>query len=109
MTRRRKPRPALATLLGACLLTAPTAGCGGYGDMSRTAYDYATALYAVTNRKSADKLEEIATRITAAQTAGELTQEEAAWLNAAIADARTGDWPTAADACRSMMKAQAGN
>jgi hypothetical protein len=84
-------------------------GCGGYGPVSRTAYDYATALYSATNGKSVVKVDEIHRRVQAARDAGELTPDEADMLGAIIADARGGDWQTAAAACRAVMEAQAGD
>jgi predicted small lipoprotein YifL len=95
--------------LAAALLLVATSGCGRYGPISRNAYDYATALYSATNGKSADRVDDIDRRIHSALDAGKLTREEAEWLGAIIADARSGEWQTAAEECRALMVAQAGN
>jgi hypothetical protein len=98
----------VGTWFAAALVLAVTTGCGGYGPVSKSAYDYATALYSATNGKSAAKVDEIDRRVQAARGAGELTPDEADMLAAIIADARGGEWQTAAAACRAVMEAQAG-
>jgi hypothetical protein len=96
----------LGPWFAAALATAVTIGCGGYGPVSRNAYDYATALYSATNGKASAKVDEIERRIQADRDAGELTPDEADSLVAIIADARGGEWQSAAGDCRALMEAQ---
>jgi hypothetical protein len=105
---RSRTRDAVAWLAAALVMTTTT-GCGGYGPVSKSAYDYATALYSATNGKVIAKVDEIDRRVHAARDAGELTPDEAEMLAAIIADARGGEWQTASAACRAMMEAQAGD
>jgi hypothetical protein len=90
--------------LAASLLLA--AGCGGYGEVSPAAYDFATALYSISNGRAADRLDEVNTLIEAARTRGELTANEASWLIAIVSDARSGDWAAAAKQSRRMIADQ---
>lgn len=82
------------------------AGCGGYGEVSPAAYDIASALYSICNRRAGDKLEEINAMIDAAHASSELTEREASWLNAIVSDARDGDWALAAKKCRRIVADQ---
>lgn len=100
---------AAASILAALLATATIPDCGGYGEVSPAAYDYATALYSITNRRAEDKLEAIGEQIKSARETGNLSQQEAEWLEAILSDARHGNWESAAKACRTMMEDQAGN
>jgi hypothetical protein len=92
--------------LAAALMMMTTSGCAQYGPVSRHAYDYATALYSATNGKAADRVDEIDRRIQADRDAGNLTPDEADSLVAIIADAREGEWQSAAGDCRALMEAQ---
>lgn len=96
-------------VLLAILTIAPVSGCGGYGEVSPAAYDCATALYAVCNRKAADKLAVVTEHIQRARAAGELSEQEVGWLEAIVRDAGQGDWESAARACRTMMEDQVGD
>jgi hypothetical protein len=94
---------------GALLVAAlcvPVAGCGGYGAVSPLTYDYAKALYSITNRKAEDKLADVEAQITAASVAGKMSAEEADWLKAIVADAKSGDWESANRAARQIMEDQ---
>jgi hypothetical protein len=82
-------------------------GCG-YGSVSKTAYDHATALYSIANRRAEDKLGQISEQIATARTRGELSEQEATWLEAIVDDARQGRWDAALDASRAMMEDQVG-
>lgn len=90
----------------AMLLLLASVGCGGYGPVSSESYEYAKALYSVTNRQAGDKLVEMESQIDDAATANEISAKESAWLKAIIADAQQGDWKTANKACRQMMMDQ---
>ena len=103
MSRTSKDRSAWTITV---LVAAATIGCGGYGVVSETAYDYATALYSVANREAASQLESLAAQIDAATAAGELTAAESQWLGAMLADARDGDWAAARAAARRLMEDQ---
>lgn len=96
-----------ASILASLLAIATIAGCGGYGEVSPVAYDYATALYAVSNRRAEDKLETISEQIKSAREIGDLSQQEAEWLEEILSDVRSGNWESAVKACRAMMEDQA--
>jgi hypothetical protein len=94
--------------VGALMLSlALVPGCG-YGKVSPAAYDHATALYSIANRRADDKLEEFSEHIAAARTQGAVSEQEAAWLESIVDDARQGQWEAAAKASREMMEDQVG-
>ena len=82
-------------------------GCG-YGEVSPAAHEYAQALYTLSNRQSADRIDEVAGKIAAAATAGEVTAREAGWLNDICDQCRSGSWADAQAAARRMMEDQIG-
>lgn len=90
--------------IGALLLL--TVGCGGYGEVSPTAYEYAKALYAISNRQASANLDGVEQQIDQAESVEQLTTQEAAWLTDIIADCRAGEWQTAQKAARRMMQDQ---
>ncbi|QDV75294.1 hypothetical protein [Botrimarina mediterranea] len=81
------------------------AGCG-YGEVSPMAYEFAHALYTLSNRQSADRIDEVTTKIDAAVAAGEITEREAGWLNDICQQCRNGDWSDAQQAAKRMMRDQ---
>ena len=81
-------------------------GCSDYRGISPTAYQYAKALYSVTNRQRTEKLPAVSGQIADAQQRGEITSQEAEWLKAIIDDADQGDWQTAQAETRKMMTDQ---
>ena len=93
-----------ATLLGLSLLLA--SGCGSYGEISPDAYQYAKALYSITNRQALDSLDPLSEKIASSLDAGKLSQSEAGWLTEMIDDGRNGDWQAANQAARQMMEDQ---
>jgi hypothetical protein len=95
-----------SALLVAAALCVPVAGCGGYGAVSPVTYEYAKALYSITNRKAEDKLADVEAQITAASAAGKMSADEANWLMTIVADAKSGDWETANQAARQIMEDQ---
>ncbi len=92
--------------MAATLMLSTTSGCAGYGAVSPAAYDYATALYSISNRKAEDRLEQIDEQMRLARQAGELSPQESEWLHEILADARNGQWESANSACRRMMEDQ---
>ena len=100
-----KPNAARVALLLSAPLLAAT-GCGGYGEVSPTTYQYAKALYSVTNRQQTAQLDTVSAQIEQARESGELPDREAGWLQAIVDDARAGDWKTANSAAREMMQEQ---
>lgn len=80
-------------------------GCG-YGEVSPAAYDYAMAVYSITNRQDKERLDQITAQIQSSQEGGELSEKEAGWLNDMIQDARDGRWKSASHAARKMMEDQ---
>jgi hypothetical protein len=90
-------------LLAAALLL--VAGCG-YGEVSPAAYDFATALYSISNVRAGDRLNEVSGMIESARTSGRLSEKEATWLLEIVSDARSGDWETAAKKSRRIVADQ---
>ena len=80
-------------------------GCS-YGEISGQAYEYAKALYSISNRQDSNRIAVIADRIREDTTAGQLTEQEANWLLAIVEDARQEDWQAAGRAARRMMEDQ---
>lgn len=93
-----------ASLVAVALVVA--GGCGSYGRISPTAYEFAKALYSICNRQAHEALDPVGDQITQAQEEGELSEQEASWLGDVIAHARDGDWDAAAAAARQMMEDQ---
>ena len=81
-------------------------GCGGYAKISPVAYDYAKALYSITNRKSQDSLPKINDQIASAHELGELTDQESRWLSDIVSQADKGKWVAANRASRRMLEDQ---
>lgn len=92
-----------AVALAACVAST---GCGGYGPVSPRAYDYAGAVYGLCSRREAGRLDQLAEAIDQDRQAGLLTDREAGWLGAMVADGRAGDWESAQRASRRMMQDQ---
>ncbi len=87
------------------VLLAGLCGCG-YGDVSHQAYEHATALYSICNRRDEARLQTYSQMLTTAQESGELTSKEAGWL-AEIADlANVGEWEQATTKVRRLMTDQ---
>lgn len=105
----RFPLQSRAAIAGALLTIVTASGCGRYGNVNAAAYDSATALYSISNRKAEDKLPVMIEQIHAAKTAGDLSQQEAEWLEEIVGDARDGNWESAANASRRMMEEQVDN
>lgn len=82
------------------------AGCGGYGEVSPKAYEFAKALYSACSRRDGAGLAKIERLVAEAESAGELTSREAGRLADIAEDARGGDWQEAAAAARRMMEDQ---
>ncbi len=91
----------LLSLIGAVLLS----GCS-YGEVSGNTYEYAKALYSICNRHDAEGLEKASQQISAAESEGKITEQEANWLQDIIADARNDHWEDAMQDCRRMMEDQ---
>ena len=103
----RNGKPFLgALLLCLCVCQCALIGCSDYQGISPTAYQYAKALYGVTNRKRSEKLNEVNNLITSSEQEGTITSEEADWLLGVIDDARQGNWETAQQTARKMMRDQ---
>ena len=80
-------------------------GCG-YGTVSRTGYEYAKALYSLSNRQSADRVNAAQAQIDAAADSGELSAQEAEWLRNICEQCRNGNWKSAQSNARRMMTDQ---
>ena len=94
------------TLCGWCLMVFIIAGCDKYGEVNQLTYEFAKALYSVTNQRKTEKLDAVAGQIDQSLAADKLAKKEAAWLHAVIDDAREGKWKKANQACRRMMEEQ---
>ena len=81
-------------------------GCSRHSDASPAAYEYAKALYSITNRQAADKIDDVSVQIDAAHEKGEISAREAKLLHDMLEDARSGAWKDANRAARRFMEAQ---
>lgn len=99
-------RRRLSFVVGAIVVALATLGCGGYGKVSPAAYEYAKALYSISNRRATDRLDGVERKLAAARDKQELTEQEYAWFETIVADARGGQWDAACAACRRMMEDQ---
>ena len=79
------------------------AGCRRYGDISKTACDFASALYATCNLQSTTRLEILESQIESAETAAHLTSREVSYLRKIITKAKEGDWQTASADSRELL------
>ena len=86
----------------ATLLLMNTVGCG-YGEVSPLTYEYSKALYSAANREDADQLEKIQVKVNDALQSGELTDQEAGWLQDIVDAATAGNWDTAEKSARRLM------
>ena len=91
----------LPCLVGLILIS----GCG-YPEVSPLTYEYSKAIYSIANQKDLDRLKIIESKINAAATTGELTDDESKWLGEMIADATSGDWDRASQSARRLMMDQ---
>lgn len=78
----------------------------GYGEISPTGYQYATALYAACNQKDSEKLNKLSALIDRSQVNEEISAEEGEWLFAIIEQGHGGQWESAADEVRQLMRDQ---
>ncbi|PQO31687.1 hypothetical protein [Blastopirellula marina] len=78
-----------------------------YGEISEKGYDYAMALFSACNGKSTAKVEKIVDMIRQSAAAGELSQQEATWLQGIASNALEGKWDSANAAVRTLMEEQA--
>ena len=79
----------------------------GYGTVSRDAYQVAQALYSSCLAKSEVRLEAVEATINGASDKPlEITEKEQRWLEEIIADAKAGNWQSAAADARQMMEDQ---
>lgn len=89
------------------LLLALAIGCGRYDPVSPLAYEYAKALYSICNRKSEAQLAPLADQISGSVAKGDLSQQEAAWLDNIIEQATAGQWEAARGESRRLLEDQA--
>ncbi len=91
--------------LGVLLSFVAFSGCG-YGEISPTGYEYAKALYSLSNRQAAERVDAVEKQIEAAAKADELPAHESGWLLEVCEDCRAGRWKEAQAAARRMMEDQ---
>lgn len=89
-------------LLVLCLLP----GCG-YPTISEKAYQHATALYGICNRKDEKRLAKYEQILKKAEAQGEISAQEAEWFNDIVKQARSGDWEDATSEAWEMLAANA--
>jgi hypothetical protein len=94
----------LTALLVATLLL--DCGCTKYPDVSPATYDYAKAIYSITNRQAENQLPALTEQIETSLESGELSQQEARWLSDIIDDASRDQWGKASRAARQIMEDQ---
>jgi len=88
-----------------CAMALSLTGCG-YPEVSPQSYELSKALFSACNRKDEDHLSRVETMISEGISDGTVSQREADWLNQIIADARDGDWQSAAAESRQLMNDQ---
>lgn len=76
---------------------------GGYGEMSPTGYQYATALYSACNQKDRDKLDLLAEMIDQSKDQQKIGEAETEWLIAIIEQGKRRQWDEAAQEVRQLM------
>lgn len=77
-----------------------------YGEIGPKAFEYATALYSICNRRDEPRLEKIAELVDKASTEAEITATESGWLSEIISLADNGDWEQASRDTRRLMERQ---
>lgn len=95
----------VGSVLVVCLLLF-VRGCGGYDSISQPAYETTIALYSTCHRQDLDTLATIEGHVKNAMDSGEITVQEAGWLNEIASVARQGQWSNAAEMCRGLLEAQ---
>ena len=88
-----------------CVCLVCCLGCG-YPEVSPKAYQISKALYSVCNMKREGDLNKVMDAISKATADSELNDDEAEWLLAIVEKARTGEWDSAAQDARSILKDQ---
>lgn len=102
---RRRARHVIGFMAAAMVLGLSVAGCG-YGKISPTTYEFAKALYAVTNRQGSAQLVVVDQQIRTATAQGQISAQESDWLLAIVAQAQSGNWQRANRAARTMLQDQ---
>ena len=77
-----------------------------YGEVSERSYQYATALFSACNQKEAARLHKISEMVGASVRTGEISQQEAGWLQAIIELGLSGSWDAASREVRQLMEDQ---
>ena len=88
------------------LVTLPVAGCGGYGSVSPTGYEYSKALYALSNKQKTARIDQVEKQIEADTKAGKLPEHEATWLQDICQKCQAQQWKSAQADARRMMEDQ---
>lgn len=79
---------------------------GGYGEIGPQAYELSKALYSITNRHDAARLDALASRIESSRSSAEITATEANWLAGIVEQARHGQWAAATKSARRLLEDQ---
>lgn len=104
----RAPEGSLILALSCALLALAVLvpGCGGYGEVSPLAYEYAKALYSICNRRDAERLDVLREKVASSLEKQEITDQESKWLADLIAQAESGQWKSAEAEARRLMEDQ---
>lgn len=95
-----------STFVGLLIAAVCIAGCG-YPEVSPKTYEIANALYAASNRQSAEHIDKAIAVTEELLVSGEISEREAGWLRAIADQARDGDWDAAAAEARTLIADQA--
>lgn len=92
-------------LTAVILISCIASGCGGVtsSGLSPAAFKLARSSHVVARTKASDRLAEIATAVSEAESSGEISGREAALLHDVLATAEAGDWERASSESRRLM------
>lgn len=92
--------------IGLIWLVLVIAGCGGYGEVSKQTYDFATALYPACLAKSEERVEKVEALLDDETRTDQMSEEELGWIRDIVSQAKAGKWESAAAAAKRMLKDQ---
>lgn len=82
-------------------------GCGSYSEVNALTFAHAKALYAACNSQQPKRLETCAAMIMEAQSAQQISNKEAGYLQDIISVGQAGNWEDAQAMARQLMSDQA--
>ncbi|MEM7454382.1 MAG: hypothetical protein AAF456_08495 [Planctomycetota bacterium] len=78
----------------------------GYGKVSQSAYEVATATYSASLARSLERIESVEELLEEDSRLAAMSEQEVRWLRDILDSAKAGHWEEAADAARMMMEDQ---